>query len=583
MRCSLLALLIAGSASAFRPNAALQPSRRAARSHGPLRQLRMSDGAGDGGGPAVTVLGGSGFVGSRVVQILSEKGCAVTSVSKSGKAPAWAKGEAWAKGVEWTALDLAKADDAALDAALGSAAGSALVSCVGVVGTDAAVLRDGNGLANVRAFEAGKRVGIERAVFVGVASEVAECKDGLPAFFAGYFEGKEQAEAAAADAAAASCMVRPTFIYGGDSFGLTPPRVNADYGSGVEQLLSLPPVKIVADALPSGLIKAGPVEKLPVGLVKVALRPPVSVEAVAGACAAAAMGEASGVLDGTAAINKAAGAPPATGLQEAIVWSGEKLVAAGGAFVKWVQNPEKEVSVGGYDGSMLQDLKKESPVALAGFAAFGVVATGGLLVAGPGPAPKPKPAPIVKKAPTPAPKPSPAPASKPAAVSAPKPAPAPAAKPPPAPAAKNDDAKATAKAQADAAAAAEAKKAQAEAAAKARQAEVAAAAKAKQEAAAAKAEAQAKVVAEKVAEQQKTAAEKAEAAAERAAAAKAAREKAATEAAEKAEARKAALAEKAAEQKASLEKAKEAVKAPPKSDGSEELSPDIKKFLKPKA
>ena len=266
--------------------------------------MSVGDGGGGAGGPAVTVLGGSGFVGSRVVKILSEKGCAVTSVSKSGKAPAWAKGEAWAKGVEWTALDLAKADDAALDAALGSAAGSALVSCVGVVGTDAAALRDGNGLANVRAFEGGKRVGIERAVFVGVASEVAECKDGLPEFFGGYFEGKEQAETAATEAAGASCMVRPTFIYGGGSFGLTPPRVNADYGSGVEQLLSLPPIKIVADALPSGLIKAGPVEKLPVGLVKVALRPPVSVEAVAGACAAAAMGEASGVLDGTAAINK---------------------------------------------------------------------------------------------------------------------------------------------------------------------------------------------------------------------------------------------------------------------------------------
>jgi len=555
--------------------------------------MSVGDGGGGAGGPAVTVLGGSGFVGSRVVKILSEKGCAVTSVSKSGKAPAWAKGEAWAKGVEWTALDLAKADDAALDAALGSAAGSALVSCVGVVGTDAAALRDGNGLANVRAFEAGKRVGIERAVFVGVASEVAECKDGLPEFFGGYFEGKEQAESAATDAAGASCMVRPTFIYGGDSFGLTPPRVNADYGSGVEQLLSLPPIKIVADALPSGLIKAGPVEKLPVGLVKVALRPPVSVEAVAGACAAAAMGEASGVLDGTAAINKAAGAPPATGLQEALVWSGEKLGAAGGAFVKWVQNPDKQFSVGGYDGSMLQDLKNESPQALAGFAAFGVVSLGGLLIAGPGEAPKkPAPTPIVKKAPAPAPKSSP----KPSPAPAPKAAPAPAPKPPPSPAPKNEEEAAKAKAKADAAAKAQADaaaKAKADAAAKAkaataaeaeaRQAKAAAAAKAKQEAAGARAEAEAKVVAEKKADVQKSAAEKAEKAAEKAAEQKAVREKAKAEAAAAAEARKAAAAEKAAEQKASLEKAKAAAKAPPKADGSEELSPDIAKFLKPKA
>ena len=132
------------------------------------------------------------------------------------------------------------------------------------------------------------------AVLVSVASEVAACKETLPDFFSGYFEGKEAAESAATSAGT-SCVVKPTFIYGGDEFGLLPPRVAAFYGSGVEELLSLPPFTFAAGKLPEGG---------PAGLLKVALRPPVSVDAVAGACAAAAMGEASGVLDGTAAIKQ---------------------------------------------------------------------------------------------------------------------------------------------------------------------------------------------------------------------------------------------------------------------------------------
>ena len=50
-----------------------------------------------------------------------------------------------------------------------------------------------------------------------------------------------------------------------------------------------------------------------------ALRPPVSVDAVAAACAGAALGTVEpGVLDGTAAINAATGRPTATGLSDAI-------------------------------------------------------------------------------------------------------------------------------------------------------------------------------------------------------------------------------------------------------------------------
>lgn len=283
-------------------------------------------------GYSVAVVGGSGFVGSRVVQILAEKGHSVTAVSKSGKPPAWFPSDAdFASSVDWKALDLLTADDAALDAAIGPSKPDALVSCVGVVGTDAEELRSGNGEANVKAFAAGQRAGISKAVLVSVASEVASCKDDwLPDFLLPYFEGKEMAEAAANDAVggAGATIVRPTFIYGGDSFGLLPPRVNADYGSGVEELLSSKPFRLLADATP--------------GLVKVALRPPVSVDAVAGACAAAAVGdvEAGSVLDGTDAIKAAAGEGPSTGLTEAVSWAGEQL----GRALQWAQTKASELS-----------------------------------------------------------------------------------------------------------------------------------------------------------------------------------------------------------------------------------------------
>ena len=123
-----------------------------------------------------------------------------------------------------------------------------------------------------------------------------------------------QAEAAfTALEAPTTCFVKPSFIYGGETFELFPPRVNAAYGSGGEELLSNGIIQKVADVMP--------------GLIKVALRPPVSVDAVAGAAAAAAVGKASGKLDGTFAINEAAGQPAATGLSDAIAGLKSKLAS----------------------------------------------------------------------------------------------------------------------------------------------------------------------------------------------------------------------------------------------------------------
>lgn len=250
----------------------------------------------------VTVLGGSGFVGSRCCKALVEKGVSVTSVSTSGAAPDWCAGQEWAQSVEWRKNELTRGSRESVAEAIGSP--DAVVSAVGAIGFDRQGLLLGNGVANVEAARAAAAAGAKRYVYIGVASEVADARDWLPGFFAGYFDGKADAEAAIADGfEGASTFVRPSFIYGGDSFGLFPPRVSAGYGSAVEELLSFPPLEALANVLP--------------GLLKVALRPPVSVEAVAGAAAAAAQGEVSEpVLEGVTAINAAAGAEPGKGLSE---------------------------------------------------------------------------------------------------------------------------------------------------------------------------------------------------------------------------------------------------------------------------
>jgi hypothetical protein len=224
-------------------------------------------------------------------------------------------GEDWVKRVDWIANDLTRGAREDLEAAIGKP--EAVVSCVGAVGFDGANLLNSNGKANTEAAKAVKKAGTaERYVFVSVSSELAGL-DGtfwLPGWLSCYFVGKQQAEAAMVDAVGADgvTVIKPTFIYGGPSFGISPPRVADGYGSGVEELLSNGIINKIADIAP--------------GTIKIALRPPVSADAVAGACARAALGKLDErVLDTTAKINQAAGAPAATGLSDFIATVSAKI------------------------------------------------------------------------------------------------------------------------------------------------------------------------------------------------------------------------------------------------------------------
>jgi uncharacterized protein YbjT (DUF2867 family) len=234
----------------------------------------------------IVVLGGSGFVGSRVVHELVDHGDKVTSISKSGAIPSYAVGQEWTNKVNWVKADLLLDP---IDESLKGA--DAVVSCVGAIGFDEVVVREGNADANVKAVQQAKTAGSKKFVYVSVSDIVPEALGGvLPS----YFESKAIAEDAVKSAFPSSyTLVKPSFIYGGDEFILNPPRVASFYGSIVDSVLSSGPFRALASVSPA--------------LIKVAIVPPVSVEHIAQAIAASAVGlSTSSSLDGADAINGAA-------------------------------------------------------------------------------------------------------------------------------------------------------------------------------------------------------------------------------------------------------------------------------------
>lgn len=238
--------------------------------------------AGNAHAESIAVFGGNGFVGSRVVAELVAHGDKVTSISKSGSRPNIPESVAdkvtWLKGDPSTdTIDL-KGNDA-------------VISCIGAIGFDDDLVRRVNGDVNVAAVKQASDAGAKRFVYISVSDIVPQALGKtLPA----YFEGKSAAEKAVTSTFGGNgVLIKPSFIYGGDAFLLAPPRVPGGYGALVETVLSSSPFRALAAVSPP--------------IVKVALVPPVSVEHIAQAAAAAALGLVDGIsFDGADDINGAA-------------------------------------------------------------------------------------------------------------------------------------------------------------------------------------------------------------------------------------------------------------------------------------
>ena len=206
--------------------------------------------------PSILVLGGNGFLGSAICSRLGELGI-------SHVAPSHDELDITASDVELKIADICLKN-----------ACTSVISTVGSINSpDDEIVNAASGKAAVGA----RMGGASKFVFIGNDDSVRELSQSIP-FLKGYAAGKEQAEAKIRETFGPSdyCIVQPTFIYGGDSFGMNPPRIASSVGQIADELLGLYPVQAIADALP--------------GVLGVALSPPVSRERVASAAVNAALG-----------------------------------------------------------------------------------------------------------------------------------------------------------------------------------------------------------------------------------------------------------------------------------------------------
>jgi len=209
------------------------------------------------------VVGGSGFVGTRILRAALRQGVQVTSVSRSGSPPADVASSL--PGVNWVAADVE--DPAQLKAAVQNT--DAVISCLGAFGSDA-FMRRINGEANAAIAAASAEAGVERFVYVS-AAPFGPIEKVLP----GYFWGKRFAEAAVATHfGSRGTVLQPGMVYGTRRITASISLPLGLIGAPLEFVFGSAPVRALATRL---------------GWLGAPLAPPISVDALAKAAVAAAV------------------------------------------------------------------------------------------------------------------------------------------------------------------------------------------------------------------------------------------------------------------------------------------------------
>jgi len=223
----------------------------------------------------VLVLGATGFVGSRVTQQLKNRGLEVVGTSRDGRDGTY----------PLDVTDTKKVINKEVETLCSGC--QVVISCIGSIGSpDDKTVNAASALAALGALDANVR----RFVFIGVAPEVREASKDLTSLNLGdYMEGKAFSEKfisnnfGLSEKGRSFMVIEPTFIFGGDSFQVNPPRVEEGYGKFVETVLSNGIFRTAAEVAP--------------GILGVALEPPVNVNDVAGAAVAGALGYSESILD----------------------------------------------------------------------------------------------------------------------------------------------------------------------------------------------------------------------------------------------------------------------------------------------
>lgn len=111
----------------------------------------------------VIVIGGNGYVGSRMCEQAILSGMNVVSISRSGACPGWLKSSDWAQKVKWSKGDALDIDSMR---PYFSSDVRAVISCVGCFHWKPSVMWAINGDTNINACDLAKESNIPRFVFV---------------------------------------------------------------------------------------------------------------------------------------------------------------------------------------------------------------------------------------------------------------------------------------------------------------------------------------------------------------------------------------------------------------------------------